>query len=300
MHIQLHLDCIYLQQLFTMHSSASQKQLNSSSITGPDRGVDQDRYQSSTPGTDGRVHQSRYLSSTLPAQQTLATMEYAEKLNPLLENIQLLSYTISDRAKPYWMQAFFVVKCSGEKIKKKKNFSSQRHGREIFPEWCSQVDAEYSSKLNSGTIDDFKENVDPNIRNAPCPTAGTALNQEPSPKKQKTTSGLVLDLNIEPTCVIPSTISREVTVSHMSEIFSHSSGFENHYLNEQMSVSEFIETSNLLVEKLWFSIKSGNFFEVWTGHSLPLRDDTSSGLCISYETDFSKNQLQRCFVTVTS
>ena len=63
-----------------------------------------------------------------------------------------------------------------------------------------------------------------------------------------------------------------------------------------MSASDFAETCGGVAEKLFFALQSGNFFEVWSGPSLPMVDISArSGNRISNVTDFSRSQQAKMY-----
>jgi len=63
-----------------------------------------------------------------------------------------------------------------------------------------------------------------------------------------------------------------------------------------MSASDFAETCGGVAEKLFFALQSGNFFEVWSGPSLPMVDiNARSGNRISNVTDFSRSQQAKMY-----
>ena len=202
-------------------------------------------------------------------------------------NISIVSVNIQDRRKPYWLEVTYIVKHSSAKKRWLKKFTKQKEGRKNINLYVKELDDFnfVANDENARPQENFQVDSD---------SSSDTLNKRMKLEKLPKNSAL-LSVPVNPAIIISSQTVNVDFETDISEPLNPPDGYDGCFFN-RMSASDFAETCGGVAEKLFFALQSGNFFEVWSGPSLPMVDISArSGNRISNVTDFSRSQQAKMY-----
>ena len=195
--------------------------------------------------------------------------------------MSIISVNIQDRRKPYWLEVTYITKHSSAKKRWLKKFTKQKEGRKNINLYVKELD-DFNFLAND-------ENARPQENCQVGSDSSDTLNKRRKLETLDKNSALLF-VPANPAIILSSHTVNVDFETDILEPLNPPDGYDGCFLN-RMSASDFAETCGGVAEKLFFALQSGNFFEVWSGASLPMVDiNAASGNRISNVTDFSRSQ----------